>query len=170
MYMVLCACVDPVPALVEPLPLYIYRSHQPNDQMIPQVVVVTHTASVAALADQHLVVDKSTAGSRAADTSAGTDSSSGGGGGGGLAYAAVDAAPPPLTATAAGVDEDKVSPSPWRSRRHGANDGGLTVVSIREVQGRDREEEVARMAAGDMGGGAAAELAREMLRYSRRQA
>ena len=141
---------------------------------------MTHTASVAALADQHLVVDKAIADSRAVNTSAGTDASSsgsggGGGGGGGEsgsgdpAFAAVDPAAPILTAAAAaGEDEDKVSPSAWRSRRHGASDGGLTV-SIREVQGQDREQEVARMAAGDMAGGAAAELAREMLRYSRRK-
>ena len=140
---------------------------------------MTHTASVAALADQHLVVDKAIADSRAVNTSAGTDassSSSGSGGGGGgesgsgdPAFAAVDPAAPILTAAAvAGEDEDKVSPSAWRSRRHGASDGGLTV-SIREVQGQDREQEVARMAAGDMAGGAAAELAREMLRYSRRK-
>lgn len=133
---------------------------------------MTHTASVAALADQHLVVDKVTTGSRASGASAGTVGSSGGSGGdgdgGGVVCATVDAAAPPLAATAAGVDEDKVSPSAWRSRRHGASDGGLTV-SIREVRGRQREDEVARMAAGDMGGGAAAELAREMLRYSRRQ-
>lgn len=124
---------------------------------------MTHTASVAALADQHLVVDKkpTTAGSRAANAFVGTES--------GPAYAtAVDAAATTLSATAAGVDDENISPSAWRSRRHGASDGGLTV-SIREVQGREREEEVARMAAGDMGGGAAAELAREMLRYSRRQ-
>lgn len=130
------------------------------------MVVVTHTASVAALADQHLVVDKATAESRAGDTSAAPDASSSSG----LACAtAVGAAAPALTAAAAaGVDEDKASPSAWRSRRHGANDGEMTV-SIREVQGREREEEVARMAAGDMAGGAAAELAREMLRYSRRR-
>lgn len=132
-----------------------------------QVVVVTHTASVAALADQHLVVDKATADSRATDTSTGDDSSSSSSSS--LAYATIGVSAPPPTAPAPGVDEDdKVSPSAWRSRRHGASDGGLTV-SIREVQGREREEEVARMAAGDMGGGAAAELAREMLRYSRRQ-
>ena len=127
------------------------------------MVVVTHTASVAALADQHLVVDKATADARA---------TGGGGNGNGdsLAFTTIDTAAPLLTATTAteGVDEDEASPSAWRSRRHGGSDGGLTV-SIREVHGREREEEVARMAAGDMGGGAAAELAREMLRYSRRQ-
>eukprot|EP00752_Nemacystus_decipiens_P011182 g9936.t1 len=135
-----------------------------------QVVVVTHTASVAALADQHLVVDKATADSRAASTcSAGTNDCDGGGA---PAFSAIDQAAPALTATAAAAGEDegedKVPPSLRRSRRHGGSEGGLTV-SIREVGGRKREEEVARMAAGDMGGEAAAELAREMLRYSRRQ-
>lgn len=106
---------------------------------------MTHTASVAALADQHLVVDKATADARAAGASA-------------------DAGRPQPT-------EDDVSSSAWRSRRHGSfgdGKGGLSIA-IREVQGREREEEVARMAAGDMGGGAASELAREMLRYSGRR-
>lgn len=106
---------------------------------------MTHTASVAALADQHLVVDKATADARAAGASAG-------------------AARPPPTA-------DDATMSAWRSRRHNSSrdgEGGLSVA-IREVQGREREEEVARMAAGDMGGGAASELAREMLRYSGRR-
>eukprot|EP00904_Undaria_pinnatifida_P013142 jgi/Undpi1/8959/HiC_scaffold_26.g11420.m1 len=110
-----------------------------------QVVVVTHTASVAALADQHLVVDKATADARAAGASAGT------------------ARPPPTA--------DDATMSAWQSCRHdniGDGEGGLSVA-IREVQGREREEEVARMAAGDMGGGAASELAREMLRYSGRR-
>lgn len=106
---------------------------------------MTHTASVAALADQHLVVDKATADARAAGASA-------------------DAARPPPTA-------DDMTSSAWQSRPHdsfGDGKGGLSVA-IREVQGREREEEVARMAAGDMGGGAASELAREMLRYSERR-
>lgn len=106
-------------------------------------MVVTHTASVAALADHHLVVDKATADARAAGSSAG--------------------ARPPQTA-------DDVTSSAWLSRRRdnfGDGKGGLSVA-IREVQGREREDEVARMAAGDMGGGAASELAREMLRYSGR--
>ncbi|CAN0074928.1 unnamed protein product [Ectocarpus sp. 12 AP-2014] len=155
-----------------------------------QVVVVTHTASVAALADQHLVVDKALTDATAVMASAGNDdigsisgsSSSGGGSngsigsGGGGACDTVDAAapssPPPTTrppspAAADGVDEPSSS-SARRSRRQGKGRGGVSV-SIREVNGREREEELARMAAGDMGGGAAAELAREMLRYSRRQ-
>lgn len=107
---------------------------------------MTHTASVAALADQHLVVDKATADARAA-----------------AAGLADTIAPPP--------DDDDSSSSARRSRRHGSlGDVSRGIrVAIREVQGREREEEVARMAAGDMGGGAASELAREMLRYSRRQ-
>lgn len=131
-----------------------------------QVVVVTHTASVAALADQHLVVEKATADSRTPATS---DSSSGGGGS--PAYATVGVAAPPLSeaAAAAGEGADDFSLSAWRSRRNGMGENGGLSVSIREVQGQAREEEVARMAAGDLGGGAAAELAREMLRYSRRQ-
>ncbi|CAM9868557.1 unnamed protein product [Ectocarpus sp. 13 AM-2016] len=152
-----------------------------------QVVVVTHTASVAALADQHLVVDKALTDATAVMGSAGTDirsisgssggSSSGsrGSGGGGacdtLEAAAASLPPPPTRPpsppAADGVDEPFTS-SARRSRRQGKGRGGVSV-SIREVNGREREEELARMAAGDMGGGAAAELAREMLRYSRRQ-
>lgn len=108
---------------------------------------MTHTASVAALADQHLVVDKASAEARAA--------------------AAADA----IADSATPRDADDWSSVAWRSRRHGGfGDGsrGLSVT-INEVRGREREEEVARMAAGDMGGGAASELAREMLRYHRRQ-
>lgn len=111
-----------------------------------KVVVVTHTASVAALADQHLVVDKATSNARTA------------------------AAPPGESAAQTPEDEGLLSPA-WGSRRHGIGGGesrGMSVA-IREVRGRAREEEVARMAAGDMGGGAASELAREMLRYSRRE-
>jgi DNA repair protein RecN (Recombination protein N) len=67
-----------------------------------QVLVVTHTAPVAAQADQHLLVDKV-------------------------------------------MGSDDVS------------------VSINEVLGQDREAEVARMAAGGMGGQSASELARLML-------
>lgn len=157
----MCACFF-IPEMVELFLSPLYPANPCSNQLFAQVVVVTHTASVAALADQHLVVDKASADSRATGTSACTDSSSSSSS---TAFATIGAAAPPRSAT---VDEDKVSPSAWRSRRHGANDGGLTV-SIREVRGREREEEVARMAAGDMGGGAAAELAREMLRYSRRQ-
>lgn len=106
---------------------------------------MTHTASVAALADQHLVVDKTTTDARAADAS-------------------TEATLPPPTA-------DDMTSSACRSRRHDSFEdgkGGLRIA-IREVQGREREEEVARMAAGDMGGGAASELAREMLRYNGRR-
>lgn len=134
-----------------------------------QVVVVTHTASVAALADQHLVVDKATADSRTFATSDDSRSSSSSSPG----YAtAVGVATPSLAAAAvvaAGDRADDSSLSARRSRRNAMGQNGGLSVSIREVQGQEREEEVARMAAGDMGGGAAAELAREMLRYSRRQ-
>ncbi|CBN78137.1 conserved unknown protein [Ectocarpus siliculosus] len=146
-----------------------------------QVVVVTHTASVAALADQHLVVDKALTDATAVMASAGNDgissiSSSSGSGGGG-ACDTVDAAPPssppppptrPSSPPAADGADEPLSSSARRSRRQGKGRVGVSV-SIREVNGREREEELARMAAGDMGGGAAAELAREMLRYSRRQ-
>ncbi|CAM9159702.1 unnamed protein product [Scytosiphon promiscuus] len=118
-----------------------------------QVLVVTHTASVAALADQHLVVDKT-----AADC--------GDANGNGLAHeTGTDASPPWALPESA----DDLSPVARRSRRFGVASRGGMSVSIREVKGLEREQEVARMAAGDMGGGAAAELAREMLRYSRRQ-
>lgn len=130
---------------------------------------MTHTASVAALADQHLVVDKDTANSRIPATSDDDSSSSSSG----PAHSTVGVATPPLSeaaaVAAAGEGADDLSLSAWRSRRNGMSPNGGLSVSIREVRGRAREEEVARMAAGDMGGGAAAELAREMLRYSRRQ-
>lgn len=128
---------------------------------------MTHTASVAALADQHLVVDKATAESRTFATSEDSSRSSSSSY---PAYATVGVATPPLAAAAA-ADEgaDDSSLSARRSRRNGMGQTGGLSVSIREVQGQEREEEVARMAAGDMGGGAAAELAREMLRYSQRQ-
>ena len=105
---------------------------------------MTHTASVAALADQHLVVDKTTTDARPAGAS-------------------TEAALPSPTS-------DDVT-STWRSRRHDSfeDDKGGLRIAVREVQGREREEEVARMAAGDMGGGAASELAREMLRYNGRR-
>lgn len=70
------------------------------------------------------------------------------------------------------------SPTDWRSRRrnsHGqgvgkreGGEGGGMSVRIREVRDRQRELEVARMAAGDIGGDAADELARALLRCSRR--
>ncbi|CAM9828225.1 unnamed protein product [Ectocarpus sp. 6 AP-2014] len=140
-----------------------------------QVLVVTHTASVAALADQHLVVDKALTDATAVMASAGNDGISGSGGGG--TCDTVDAAPPsslpppptrPSSPPAADGADEPLSSSARRSRRQGKGRGGVSV-SVREVNGREREEELARMAAGDMGGGAAAELAREMLRYSRRQ-
>ncbi|CAM9955122.1 unnamed protein product [Ectocarpus fasciculatus] len=139
-----------------------------------QVVVVTHTASVAALADQHLVVDKAVTDATAAMASAGSDASnrSSSSSSCDTVYAAPPSSPPPTRpsspAEADGADEPSSSSSARWSRRQGAGRGGVSV-SIREVDGLEREEELARMAAGDMGGGAAAELAREMLRYSRRQ-
>lgn len=110
---------------------------------------MTHTASVAALADQHLVVDKATLDKRQ-----------------GVGTSACD-----TTAPLPGVDVNSSPLTAWRSRRHGSFDDGTrgVCVSIHEVQGCEREDEVARMAAGDMGGVAASELAREMLRYSRRR-
>lgn len=108
---------------------------------------MTHTASVAALADQHLVVEKNAADARADDAAIAADT------------------------TNSPADDRHPSRSGWRMRRHGRNGNGNRGVSvaIREVRGVAREEEVARMAAGNMGGGAASELAREMLRYSRRR-
>lgn len=111
---------------------------------------MTHTASVAALADQHLVVEKNAGNARAGDA----------------ATAAAD-----VDTTNSPADDRHPLRSGWRTRRHGRNGNGNRGVSvaIREVRGVAREEEVARMAAGNMGGEAASELAREMLRYSRRQ-
>lgn len=129
------------------------RCFQKQNKWKSQVLVVTHTASVAALADQHFVVDKT-----AADSGDVKNDS-------GLAYDTGAATPPP--AGAPDSTDDLVMAR--RSRRTGVTSRGGLAVSIREVQGSEREEEVARMAAGDMGGGAAADLAREMLRYSRRR-
>lgn len=152
------------------------RTRRKNMTPNTQVVVVTHTASVAALADQHLVVDKAVTDATTVMAPAGSDGiGNSSGSGGGRASDTVGAAPPSSTpptrpsspAAADGADEPS-SLSARRSRRQGKGRGGVSV-SIREVDGREREEELARMAAGDMGGGAAAELAREMLRYSRRQ-
>lgn len=136
-----------------------------------KVFVVTHTASVAALADQHLVVEK-------------TSSDPG---------PSLAGANPPIGIELVGrgaddveangtsdTDEEASRPSatsPVRAQRPGngqAEGGespktGRVKVAVREVRGRERELEVARMAAGDLGGGAAAELARTMLRRSGRQ-
>ncbi|CAM9337689.1 unnamed protein product [Discosporangium mesarthrocarpum] len=118
-----------------------------------QVVVVTHTAQVAALADEHLVVDKVVAHGRPSSPSP-----------------VVAPQPSGYHRDDPGPSSAAVSPSQGngRLRRHaggGEDTGGDVSVTIREVKGSEREAEVARMAAGDIGGPAAAELAREMLRH-----
>lgn len=105
---------------------------------------MTHTASVAALADQHLVVEKHSPDSPK-DLVAPSDT--------------ID--------SALGLDGQD-STSLRRSTYQTLGYDGISIT-IREVQGRDREEEVGRMAAGDIGGGAASDLAREMLQHSRQQ-
>ncbi|CAM9698567.1 unnamed protein product, partial [Phaeothamnion confervicola] len=106
-----------------------------------QVVVVTHAAPVAALADQHIVVHKMTATAAAPQSGMACDAAGGGDVvGSGAAGGVVDV----------GI-----------AAIHGGY-GGIEVT-VREVRGTEREAEVARMAGGGFGGDIAEALARSMI-------
>lgn len=135
-----------------------------------QVVVVTHTASVAALADQHLVVEKQ----RVSLSCLSSHSIAKDGGAAAFAGDALASNPSTNDSDSDNGDTASSTAASWRSRRSndgagGGGGGSGMSVAIREVHKGEREREVARMAAGDIGGGAADELARAMLRCSRRQ-
>ncbi|CAM9833028.1 unnamed protein product [Choristocarpus tenellus] len=129
-----------------------------------QVVVVTHTAQVAALADEHFVVEKVL-------IEGGRDGSGSGvgsmhGGGQRASVSGIDSLEEEVVTKGdgGGIDPVVEVTEDLRDGEMAALGAGVEVT-IRKVKGSEREAEVARMAAGDIGGTVASELAREMLRH-----
>lgn len=137
--------------------------------------MVTHTASVAVLADQHLVVEKAPLDSAQALAPTRMNAAQRipeGSKGGGMDDVVInnneDAEGTGDSNFSSSVTGHSQQPQGNRSMDRDQVNRGMRVA-IREVRERERELEVGRMAAGDMGGEAASELARTMLLRSRRQ-